>query len=49
MDFVVDRSADGRSIKCVTIVDDATHEGVAIVSDSVISGASLTRCSDMAA
>ena len=29
MDFVFDRSADGRVIKCLTIVDDATHESVA--------------------
>lgn len=31
MNFVFDRRADGRSIKYLTIVDDATHESVAIV------------------
>ena len=31
MDFVFDRVAGGRSIKCLVIVDDATHEAVAIV------------------
>ena len=30
-DFVFDRTADGRVMKCLTIVDDATHEAVAIV------------------
>ena len=30
MDFVFDRTADGRVLKCLTIVDDATHEAVAI-------------------
>ena len=31
MDFMFDREASGRSIKCLVIVDDATHESVAIV------------------
>jgi transposase InsO family protein len=43
MDFVFDRSADGRVIKCLTIVDDATHECVAIVVERAISGERLTR------
>ena len=43
MDFVFDRSADGRVIKCLTIVDDATHESVAIVPERAIGGAVLTR------
>ncbi len=30
-DFVFDRTADGRVVKCLTIVDDATTEAVAIV------------------
>ena len=30
MDFVFDRTAEGRVLKCLTIVDDATHEAVAI-------------------
>jgi transposase InsO family protein len=43
MDFVFDRSADGRVIKCLTIVDDATHEAVAVVPERAISGHTLTR------
>ncbi|OWB26127.1 transposase, partial [Xanthomonas oryzae pv. oryzicola] len=30
MDFVFNRTAEGRAIKCLVIVDDATHEAVAI-------------------
>ena len=30
-DFVFDRTADGRVVKCLTVVDDATTEAVAIV------------------
>ena len=33
MDFVFDRVASGRTIKCLVIVDDATHEAVAIVPE----------------
>ena len=29
--FVFDRTADGRVMKCLTLVNDATHEAVAIV------------------
>jgi len=43
MDFVFDRTAEGRVIKCLTIVDDATHEAVAIVPDRAIGGLALTR------
>jgi len=43
MDFVFDRRADGRVIKCLTIVDDATHEAVAVVPERAISGHTLTR------
>lgn len=43
MDFVFDRSADGRVIKCLTVVDDATHEAVAIVPERAIGGLTLTR------
>jgi putative transposase len=46
MDFVFDRSADGRTIKCLTIVDDATHESVAIVPERAISGQHVTRILD---
>lgn len=43
MDFVFDRSADGRVIKCLTVVDDATHEAVAVVPERAIGGDMLTR------
>jgi len=43
MDFVFDRSAEGRVIKCLTIVDDATHESVAIVPERAIGGMAVTR------
>jgi putative transposase len=33
MDFVVDRSADTRVIKSLTIVADATHESLAVVPE----------------
>ncbi len=46
MDFVFDRTAEGRVIKCLTIVDDATHESVAIVAERTISGYPLTRMLD---
>ena len=46
MDFVFDRSADGRVIKCLTIVDDATHEAVAVVPERAIGGEMLTRIMD---
>lgn len=46
MDFVFDRTADGRAIKCLTIVDDATHEAVAIEVERAISGIGVTRVLD---
>lgn len=46
MDFVFDRTADGRALKCLTIVDDATHESVAIVPERAIGGHHLTRILD---
>lgn len=46
MDFVFDRVATGRSIKCLVIVDDATHEAVAIVPEHAIGGNHLTRILD---
>lgn len=46
MDFVFDRTAEGRAIKCLTIVDDATHEAVAIVPERAIGGVVLTRILD---
>ena len=46
MDFVFDRTVEGRVIKCLSIVDDATHESVAIVPEPAIGGHSLTRIPD---
>lgn len=46
MDFVFDRTAEGRVIKCLTVVDDATHESVAIVPERAINGHALTRILD---
>jgi putative transposase len=46
MDFVFDRIASGRSLKNLVIVDDATHEVVAIVSEHTIGGDHLTRILD---
>jgi len=46
MDFVFDRSADGRVVKCLTVVDDATHQAEAIVAERAISGEPLRRTMD---
>lgn len=46
MDFVFDRTAEGRVIKCLTVVDDATHEAVAVVPERAIGGHVLTRILD---
>ncbi|MBB5358632.1 transposase InsO family protein [Rhodanobacter sp. ANJX3] len=43
MDFVFDRTADARVLKCLTIVDDATHESVGIEVERAISGMGVTR------
>lgn len=43
MDFVFDRTAEGRVVKCLTIVDDATHEAVAIEVERAISGHGVVR------
>jgi len=45
-DFVFDRVASGRMIKSLVIVDDATHEAVAIVPEHTIGGDHLTRILD---
>ena len=46
MDFVFDRTAEGRVIKCLTVVDDATHEAVVIEVERAISGIGVTRVMD---
>ena len=49
MDFVFDRTAEGRVIKCLTVVDDATHEAVAVIPERAIGGNALTRLLDQVA
>jgi transposase InsO family protein len=46
MDFVFDRIATGRMLKCLTIVDDATHEAVAVIPEHAIGGEHLMRILD---
>lgn len=46
IDFVFDRTADGRVLKCLTIIDDATHEAVAIEVERAMSGTGVTRVLD---
>ena len=46
MDFVFDWIATGRMIKCLVIVDDATHESVAIVAEHSMGGDHLIRVLD---
>jgi transposase InsO family protein len=45
-DFVFDRIATGRTLKCLVIVDDATHEAVAIVVEHCMGGNHLARFLD---
>ena len=45
-DFVFDRTADGRVLKCLTIVDDATTEAVAVVPARALGGMPVTRILD---
>ncbi|OWB16593.1 transposase, partial [Xanthomonas oryzae pv. oryzicola] len=40
------RTAEGRAIKCLVIVDDATHEVVAIEVERAISGHGVARVLD---
>lgn len=46
MDFVFDRSSDGRVIKILAIVDDATHEPVLLRPERAISGIRVSRLLD---
>jgi len=46
VDFVFDRVASGRALKCLVVVDDATHESVAIVPEHSIGGDYLARLFD---
>ena len=42
-DFIFDRTAEGRVLKCLTIVDDATTEAIAIVPARALGGRPVTR------
>lgn len=43
MDFVFDRVASGRALKCLTIVDDATHEAIAVTPEHAMGGQYVVR------
>lgn len=45
-DFVFDRTAEGRVLKCLTIVDDASTEAVAAVPARALGGHAVTRVLD---
>jgi putative transposase len=45
-DFVFDRIASGRTLKCLVIVDDATHEAIAVMVEHCMGGNPLTRILD---
>jgi transposase InsO family protein len=45
-DFVFDRVASGRTLKCLVIVDDATHEAIAVILEHCMGGDHLTRVLD---
>lgn len=49
MDFVSDSLANGRRIKCLTVVDDFSKESVEIAVDYGISGQYVTRVLDQVA
>jgi transposase InsO family protein len=46
MDFVFDREASGPAVKCLVVVDDATHEVVATVAEHSMGGDHLVRILD---
>ena len=46
MDFVFDRVATGRALKCLAIVDDAAHEAVAVIPEHAIGGDHRVRLLD---
>ena len=48
-DVVFDRTAEGRVLKCLTIVDDATTEAVATVPTRALGGLAITRVLDQLA
>lgn len=46
VDFVFDRVSSGRALKCLVIVDDATHEAIAVMVEHCMGGNHLTRILD---
>lgn len=46
MDFAFDRTAEVQEIKCLTIVDGATHQAVAIEVKRAMSGQGVSRVLD---
>ncbi len=49
MDFVFNQTGSGRNLKCLTVVDSATSEAVAIMPDQSIGGLKLARHLDQLA
>ena len=43
MDFVMDQLADGRRLKCLTVVDDCSKESIAVSVDTSIPGGAVAR------
>lgn len=43
MDFVFDRVSSGRALKCLGIIDDGTHEAVAVHPEHALGGQHLVR------
>ena len=46
MDCVFNRVATGQTLKCLTVVDDATHEAIAVPVEYAMGGEHLTRVLD---
>lgn len=46
MDFVFDRVAGGRSLKCLGIIDDGSHEAISVHPEHALGGARLVRILD---
>jgi hypothetical protein len=49
MGIVFDRPATGRTLKCLTVVDDGTHEAVAAIPNHNMGRLQLTRHLDQLA
>jgi putative transposase len=49
MDFVSDRLSNSRRIKCLTVIDDLSHECIDIAVDFGLSGQNATKLLDQVA